>query len=565
MAWMYLRRIVFAGALGFLLGLVVVACAPDVLRPAISVSRAFVRQVTDAPGFPIAIAPSLATSVPTPTAFIVLAGIPTPVSPPKAPTVEPAAVPTETPRPAIPTPTPIPPTRPPADPTAAPTPTPTVSLQEFWARMRSYEYHSVLDQLPMLPADRRDDPLFGVNNALAAENATAPIMRGLGATFDRVEVRWDEVEPSPDEFQFDRLDRLIASAERWHLSVLAVVDGTPSWVVDRRERIGAGPPKALDRPALLPTGKPNPENPWSYFLWTVATRYGNRISAWEIWNEPNFRDFWRGSPQDYALLFQVARATLHQANPRATVMIGGMVQDDGSFLRTVIQQICPIAPCPTSPFDAVAWHVYGNPVDVLRVAELTRSILAPYHVQAPIWITEANVAVDDPQARRPLIIGPDAVSLEQQAAFVLQLYALARAANVHNVAIYRGQDVDEGRHWGLLRANLTARPALFAYRTAAEWISHTEFVKLSHPVPQATRVELRRPGENVSVIWTDSTTPLQIVVPTTATTGTLVQFTGAQSTIRPVQKAFHVSLPSAPPRRPATAPLALPVILVTMG
>ncbi len=565
MAWTYLHRVLFAGALGLVLGLLVVACAPNVLRPAISVSRAFVHHVAAGPGFSIASAPKLAVPTATPTALLVLVEIPTPIAPPRKPSIAPTSAPTHTPLPRIPTPTPIPPTRPPADPTAIPTPTPTVSLEEFWARMRSYEYHSVLDQLPILAADRRIDPLFGINNALAAENATAPIMRGLGATLDRVEVRWDEIEPSPGEFQFDRLDRLIAAAERWNISVLAVVDGAPAWAVDRPERVGAGPPRALDQPALLPTGKANPANPWSYFLWTVATRYGNRISAWEIWNEPNFRDFWRGSPQDYALLFQVAHAALHQANPRTTVMLGGMVVDDGSFLSAVIQQICPIVPCPTPPFDAVAWHVYGNPTDVLRVAEQTRSILAPYQVAVPIWITEANVAVDDPEAPRPLVVGPDAVSLDQQAAFVLQLYALARAAGVHNVAIYRGQDVNEGRHWGLLRANLTARPALVAYRTAAEWISHTQFVQISHPVPLATRVELRRPGENISIIWTDSTTAVQIDVPTTATTGTLVQFTGTKSAVHAVGKAFRVPLPAAPPRRPATAPLALPVILVTPG
>ncbi len=564
MMWRSLRRIAVAGALGLVIGLLVIAWAPGILGPVGATARALVQRLTAA----TRVAPEWSFGgtrpLPTPTALIVLARVPPVVPSPGAPTVEPTPSPVPLPPTIVPTPMPSP-TRPPPDPTAlaTPSPRPTVTLEEFWNRLRAFEYHSVLDQLPILPAGRRNDPLFGVNNALSAEDATAPILHGLGASLDRLEIRWDEVEPSPGEFQFDRLDGLLHNAERWHISVLAVVDGAPAWAVDGKERVGAGPPKGLDKPALLPDGKPNPENPWAYFLWTVSKRYGDRITAWEIWNEPNFRDYWRGTPEDYALLVQVGRQVLHQTSPKVPVLIGGMVEDDGSFLRAVEQRLCPTAPCPSPPFDGVAWHIYGNPADLLSVVDQTRSILAAYRVQATIWVTEANVAVDDPQTPGALITGPDEVSLEQQAAFVLQLYALARAVDVRTVAIYRAEDVDEGRYWGLLRANLTARPALFAYRTAADWISHTQFVKLSHPAPEVTRVELRRPGQSVSVIWTDSTTPVQIEVPTASTTGTLVQFTGAATEIHASHQAFRVSLPAAPPRRPATAPLALPVILVT--
>jgi hypothetical protein len=564
MAWRSLHRIAVAGALCLVVGLLVIAFAPGILRPASADARAFARRLTAAPWSVLEWSRATPRPVATPTALIVLAPIPSVVPSPSVPTVAPTPSPLP-PRPSIvPTSTPFP-TRPPADPTAVPTPrpTPTITLEEFWARLRQLEYHSVLDQLPVLPPGRRDDPLFGINDALSAEDATAPIMHGLGASLDRVEIRWDEIEPSPGEFRFDRLDGLVQNAERWHISVLAVVDGAPAWAVDGKERVGAGPPKGLDKPALLPGGKANPENPWAFFLWTVSKRYGSRIAAWEIWNEPNFRDYWRGTPEDYALLFQIGRQVLHQTSPKAPVLIGGMVEDDGGFLRTVVQRLCPTAPCPSPPFDGVAWHIYGNPGDLLGIVDQTRSTLGPYRVQPTIWVTEANVAVDDPQTPGALITGPDEVSLEQQAAFVLQLYALARAVDVRTVAIYRAEDVDEGRYWGLLRANLTARPALFAYRTAADWISHAQFVKLSHPAPEVTRVELRRPGQSISVIWTDSTTPVQIEVPTASSTGTLVQFTGAATEIHASQQTFRISLPVAPPRRPATAPLALPVILVT--
>jgi hypothetical protein len=507
-----------------------------------------------------------------PVAATTAIALPRTAPPTTAPTIPPAPTVT-TPTPIVVTPsvialaaTPTPTRVVPPDPTPVrtPTPRPTVSLDEFWQRYRSLEYQSSLGQLQILPPNQRNDPFFGINDALAEENATAPLIHGLGASLDRVEVRWDEIEPAPGNFRFDRLDRLIAESERWHISVLAVVDGAPAWAVDAKERIGAGPPKALDTPALLPGGAPNPANPWAFCLATVAKRYGHRIAAWEIWNEPNFRDFWKGSPTDYAHLLQTARTVLTQTVPGSPVLLGGMVEDDGSFLRSVVQQLCPVNKCASPPFDAVAWHVYGNPADVLRLADLTRATLAPYHLQPQIWVTEANVAIDDPQGPGDLVVGPDAVSLDQQAAFVVQLFALSRAADVQTVAIYRAVDVPEGGHyWGLFRDDLTARPSLLAYRTAAEWLSHTQVVGLSHPAPSVTQIELRRPGELVNVLWTNSNTPVQVRLATRATSGILVRCTGATSQIRPVGNAFNVTLPDAPPRRPLTAPLAQPVFIVT--
>ena len=449
--------------------------------------------------------------------------------------------------------------------TAVPTPTPvpTVTVEEFWQRMRSIEYATVLDQLQVLPPDRRDDPLFGIDDALVEENETAPLLNGSGASIDRVEVRWDAIEPSPGDFQFDELDRLIAESEKWHLRVLAVVDGAPAWAVSDADRVGTGPPAALSAPAFLPTGAADTDNPWAFFLATVSRRYGARIGAWEIWNEPNFRDFWHGSPADYAQLLAVARSVLGQTVPGSPVLVGGMVEDDGAFLGAVVRDLCPTGTCRSPPFDAVAWHVYGNPDDVLTVVERTRAVLAAYRLQPRIWITEANVAVNDPAGPGDAIDGPDAVSLDQQAAFVARFYTLARAAGIQTAMIYRAADVDENRHyWGLLRADFTGRPALFAYRTAADWLSHTTFVRLVHPTPGVTWIALRRPGEDVNVLWSDDVRPSRVRIPARAATGLLVRCTGASGEIRASDGVFTVTLPAAPPRRPQTAPLGEPIYLV---
>lgn len=454
----------------------------------------------------------------------------------------------------------------------AATPTPTASVDTFWERMSAFSTGgSLFTQLKPLPAAARGDPFFGINASLSQEDWTAPAMAGSGAGLDRVQIRWDQVEPSPGAYRFDDLDRIVADGARWHLEVLAVVDGAPAWAVDRAERIGPGPPRGLDTPAFLPGGEPNPANPWAGFLATVARRYGNQISAWEIWNEPNLPESWRGSAGDYALLLHSSRTVLAKDAPSKPVIFAGMVEDDGKFLRATLAALCPKGVCAERPFDGVAWHIYNDPLGVSRVATATRVALAPDHLTADLWITEANVAVDDPETPATALMPEPRVTPDQQAAFILQTDALARAAGARTVAVYRATDIPEADHfWGLIRGDGSPRPAFLAYRTAATWLSRTRFVALTHPTTATTEVTLRRDhparsgSERIDVLWTTSDQPTTVRVPATGTRGTLVDPSGRETPIAAARGTFAVPLAGARAnRRPGVAPLAPPTILVT--
>ena len=486
-------------------------------------------------------------SVDTPTATSAPA-IPTATS---APTVTPAS--TSTP---VPTATPAPP----ATPEATATPLP---LSAVWDRLRGLQFVPALNDLQPLPANERDDPLFAIDDALVSNDASAYVMRGVGTSIDRVEVRWDLIEPQPDVFDFSQTDALMEDAKQLDYSVLAVVDGTPEWAVTAGQTMGSGVPRDLGAAALLPDGSVNPANPWAVFLATVARRYGTRVGAWEVWNEPNTAAFWQGSVADYAQLLSVSRQVLRHERPNEPVLIGGLVPDGGQFLTALTHQLCPSGHCQDPPYDAVAWHVYNNPNDAPLLAALTNDLLGPFGLSPPVWITEANVPVDDPQSPPDAVVGPDAVSLEQQAAFVVQLYALARAAGVQTVAMYRASDVDDqGHYWGLLRSDGTGRPALFAYATTARWLNHTRFLQPSHPQPNVTVLQYCRPGQRVTVAWTDSPEQTTVSLPALAPAGQLVSATGQAQPIEAIGGVFRVLLAPASHGSKQSVPLAPPIFLV---
>jgi hypothetical protein len=404
-----------------------------------------------------------------------------------------------------------------------------VPFDVFWRRTADLTSWRAFERVAPLPAEYRRDRLFGVNSALVGEDATAPLMRGVGATWDRIELRWDEVESTPGEFTFDRIDRLIEAAERWDLRVDAVLIGAPRWAVDDVGRAGAGPPS--DWAA------------WERFVAVAVSRYRDRVAAWEVWNEPNIPEFWRGSVGDYARLLRAAYPVLKREAPASTVLVGGLVQDDGAWLRELLRD--------EPPFDAVAWHVYNDPRELTRLVALTKRL----GVEAPIWVTEANVPLRDPDRGWSVLAGPDAVTPGEQAAFVLQLFALARAAGVETAMIYRATDIG-GHHWGLVREDLTVRPSFLAYRTAARWLSDARFVAMRQPAPGVTDVELARPGEQIHMLWSDQTRATTVELP--AAEALLVYSSGASRRIAPAR----VEVPAARPAGPSAVRLGEPVIVV---
>jgi len=116
---------------------------------------------------------------------------------------------------------------------------------------------------------------------------------------------------------WDRLDRLVDSIGRRGMSLHVTLTGpVPTWATKRRR------------------GHIDDPNPAEFGRWAraVATRYGDRVDLWSIWNEPNHPDFLgpqyrRGrphTPRVYRRLYQRGEAAIHgvRGGARDLVLFG---------------------------------------------------------------------------------------------------------------------------------------------------------------------------------------------------------------------------------------------------
>jgi hypothetical protein len=407
------------------------------------------------------------------------------------------------------------------------------------------------------PAPKRPSPRFALANVFpdgavvpgvpqSASVAWMSRAREAGAGGNRWEFRWENVEPRPGVYDWAPVDRIVAANEAAGLPLLAILIGTPRWA----GAAAGSPPVGLDQPPVLADGTVNDANPWGRFVHAFAARYRGRVGAYEIWNEPNRPDFWTGTPADYYRLLSTAMASIRHADPGATVVFGGLDgYRDTRFLDRVLDVAAadPAPPGRPGAFDVLGWHVYHRPVDVYNGTWALRDRLRARGFQQPIWITETNVAAWDDRPVRGNDASPYRFSAtaDEQAAFVLEAFAYALAADVERVYLYRASDTGEGEAWGLLQADGGVRPAERTFRFATELLADARSARRLGG-EGIDRIVIDRPGARVTLAWATGPADQPLVFDAISTAAAqLRDKIGGLGSIVPIERRIVLSLPGA--------------------
>lgn len=226
-------------------------------------------------------------------------------------------------------------------------------------------------------------------------------LHGTGATLARGDALWEATEPTAPRggvhhynwwFDDSIAGALAAQGIRW----LPIIDYSAPWAQSVPGRDHSAPSSPGD---------------YAAYAAAVAERYGpggtfwrahgelrpQPVEAYEIWNEPDNPMFWSPRPDaaTYAGLYLRAHAAVHEVQPGARVLVGGLTHP-GSFLPALLAA----APGLRGELDAVALHPYGGtPEAVLgevRSARHTLDSLVPRSV--PLYLTEFGWTTRPPGA-----------------------------------------------------------------------------------------------------------------------------------------------------------------------
>ena len=369
-----------------------------------------------------------------------------------------------------------------------------------------------------------------------------------GVAWERILFYWSELQPTgPDDWNgYHVQDVWLEWAAAQGREVIGLLKHTPQWATDGP--LGCGVPRGLDLPI------DDPGNLWATFVRRTVGMYTGRIDRWIIWNEPEidpqtYGHEWCGSMEEYYRLLKVAYLAAHQANPDVTIHLAGMTfWHDRGYLRRFLAHVVqdPTAPDHDYYFDVVATHIYFQTETVPYIINETRAALRAYGLNKPIWVNETNASPDsDPLW--PLVRPRWRVSLEEQAGFLLQGFALALSAGAERIAVYKWMDAGlppGGEPFGILRPDGSRRPAFDAYRLITTHYAGTISAHENRQ-PLYMIVTLNRGSRTTRVLWARTASAATVSVPALASHARLIDQTGAEQLIEPVDGYYTFTLPGA--------------------
>jgi hypothetical protein len=202
------------------------------------------------------------------------------------------------------------------------------------------------------------------------------------------------------------MDALIGTAAAYGIRVLPIVSGTPRFVSKRKP----------NKPPLKGTDLKR----WRAFARAAGERYGRRgyfwrrvyrgdskpITDWQIWNEPNSRQFWSGHPngRKYAKLVRASERSLRKADRKSDIVLGGMFASALVPAPQYLRQFYGVRRIERH-FEEIAIHPYASGMRGLKrqIAKFRRAARKAGDRKVGIRITELGWS--SKRGKHPLMVG----------------------------------------------------------------------------------------------------------------------------------------------------------------
>jgi len=281
----------------------------------------------------------------------------------------------------------------------------------------------------------------------------------------RISFDWSSMEPEPGRYDWSFWDEFVRmAADEYGIQIIPFVCGTPRWAsTSQGGDFRQCPPKNNAQ--------------FAGFMRQIVGRYKSRIHSWEIWNEPDNPDYWRGSAGQYAALVQAGSRAVHEADPQSKVVMGGLAWNL-TFLEAVLTNTEAIR-----DVDVINLHNYyqtwaSQPLE--RIPDYVGSaydLIRDHGQHQAIWMAEGGYSgvrrAEHVSDRYETYFSNERTPELQAAGLFRALGLLLASDKVSLIAWCRIRDLpgaqevvgdDNNRHPALLDPNGRPKSALFALK-----------------------------------------------------------------------------------------------------
>lgn len=348
----------------------------------------------------------------------------------------------------------------------------------------------------------------------------ARMLRMLGIGWVRERFSWGGTEPEKEKPDWRQYDANADAYGAQGVRVYQVFHDSPGWT--------------------HPNAKtPNPDDLRDAYRFArrVGMHYKGKVSAWEIWNEPDIA-FWPDLSDSYAGLLKAAYLGLKASDPEVPVLMGSFCRGLSEFDSGVLEAGA------ADYFDIFNWHCYSPPAAYAGILDKYLELLKTRGCeQRPVWLTECGIPLRATEPDGEL----SAADERRQAEFLPRSVASSLAAGTdrHFFFVFPYY-LENGVQFGALHRDLSPRPVCLAVAAAVEWLGQSQYLgKMALPqAPEATALAFRTGEQRVLVAWSDK--PQEITLPVDAEQVTVADAVGKRATVQTPGGKLTLKLSPAP-------------------
>jgi hypothetical protein len=368
----------------------------------------------------------------------------------------------------------------------------------------------------------------------AAYESLVTALRESGASYARVYLEWDQIEPyapvagQPPLYDWHWYDEKLGLLAETDVELMVIVSDAPSWAAD--EQCAPIYPERMDE--------------FGRFLTDLVNRYKGapyNVKYWEMLNEPDWNGIgsmaagglscWGNDADRYAEMLEVAYTAIKAADPGSVVLMGGLAHEnfetednpDWRFVRYFPDQVMQyggdqhmdalnIHAFPYFDYEWQRWTPENPPtcgvvddgvgasyeawgIDIMAKLSHFRNRMSTCHqVNLPLWLTETGVEGLETYPR----------GLTDQARYAIQGNVRAVAAGVEGVIWFAlSTRYSRWQDEGLLYDDWTPKPAFYAFQTLTSELDGYVFARnMNLSSPNEAYVFRNASGQEKTVAWT---------------------------------------------------------------
>jgi hypothetical protein len=307
------------------------------------------------------------------------------------------------------------------------------------------------------------------------------MLADAGGNAIRLDLSWSSIETSGKgqyaNWYLQKTDAVLAAAEARHIKVVATLWSTPCWASSAPESLkqgcaGSWWDRDVDRYA--------PANMSDYgdAVAFVAKRWGSKLSALEIWNEPNLPDQYTLHSSDpaasYAQILKAAYPRAKAEAPSLPVLAGALSGSDGDFMQRLYSLGIK------GNFDGFSIHPYNewrDPDDPWKAEWRKWTFLTgPLWIRdilrengdgdKGVWFTEFGFSSCKPGGDRWCVDQAQQAEYVKDSFRIARTFSFVKAALVYNLRNKGSVATDREDQFGLLNRDFSPKPAYAAFKQA---------------------------------------------------------------------------------------------------